>query len=331
MIRNPKALRTRSIKYLAKNIPHIICITGTPVINRPIEFFTTLNMLDPVQFPNYFKYAQEFCSPSHNGFGWQYKGASNTEKLHELLTRSFMIRRLKKDVLTQLPPKTRTIIPMEINNRVEYNEARDDLIQYLSRTEGSDAAEKASMAETLVKFSKLKQLSIKGKLDLCIEWIENFIQEQKLVVFCVHHNTIDALIEKFEDIAVKLDGRDSQNQRQKAIDSFQNDENIKLFIGNIKAAGVGITLTAASSAAFLELPWTPGECSQAEDRIHRIGQESSHVDIYYLAGFNTIDEEMAEIIDNKKKTIDAIMDGIDTEEKDLISELIEKYKQEKAT
>lgn len=328
MIKNPKALRTKSVKILAKGIDKVICISGTPITNRPIEFFTTLNLLDPEQFNNYYRFGNQFCGAKHNGFAWEYKGSTNPEKLHQILVDSFMIRRLKKDVLTELPPKTRSVLPMEINNRSEYNKARDDLINYLRQTEGSEAAQKATMAETLVKFNKLKQLSIQGKLKQCIDWIENFIDQEKLVVFCVHHKTIDALMEHFGDKAVRIDGRVSQGKRQKAIDSFQNDDNIRLFVGNIKAAGVGITLTKACNAAFLELEWVPALHDQAEDRIHRISQERDHVNIYYLVGLDTIEEDLTEVIDSKRKVITEIMDGELPEEEAMLTILIEKYKEQ---
>ena len=326
-IKNSKTLRAKAVKYISKGVEKVICISGTPIMNRPGELFTTLNLLDPQQFNNWYRYAKEFCSPTYNGFGWDFKGASNTEKLNNILVNSFMIRRLKKDVLKDLPPKVRSVIPIELKNRTEYDIAENDLIQWIFNTEGKESAHKASMAEALVRFEKLKQLSIKGKLDDCIEWIENIIESEKLVVFCVHHSVIDALKEKFGDIAVKLDGRDNINERQKSVDSFQNDPNVKLFIGNIKAAGMGITLTSATNVAFLECDWVPALHDQAESRCHRIGSTGECINIYYLVGLGTIEEELLQIIDHKRVIISQIMDGDMPEDNSLISELIEKYKE----
>jgi intein/homing endonuclease len=326
-IKNPKANRTRATKYLTKGVDHIIMITGSPILSRPLELFVALNLLNPQMFPNYYRFAQEFCAPEHNGFGFQYKGASNVEKLHEILISSFMIRRLKKDVMEDLPEKLYTMIPFELDNRDEYDRAEKDIIDYIHETEGPENAHKATMAETLVKFEKLKQLSVKGKMRQVIEWVEDFLEtDEKLILFATHHQTIDTLMDKFGTVGVKLDGRDSLKQKQEAVDKFQNDKTIKLFCGNIEAAGMGLTLTAASHVGFIEQSWVPAKMDQAIDRAHRIGQKADCVNVYYLLGLNTIDETMAEIIDQKRKVITAIMDGGSPDNESLLTLLIDKYK-----
>ena len=145
------------------------------------------------------------------------------------------------------------------------------------------------------------------------------------MVFAVHKFVIDALMQEFGKAAVKIDGSVSGANRQLAVDKFQNDPKTRLFVGNIKAAGVGITLTAASNVVFLELPWTPGELAQAEDRCHRIGQKDT-VNVYYLLAQNTIEEKIASLLDSKRKVLDAVLDGEETESASLISELINNYK-----
>jgi len=131
-------------------------------------------------------------------------------------------------------------------------------------------------------------------------------------------------MEKFGKVAVKIDGSVTGINRQKAVDGFQNNTRIRLFIGNIQAAGIGITLTASSNVAFLELPWTPGELDQAEDRCHRIGQRSS-VNIHYLLAINTIEEKIAKLLDSKRRVLDAVLDGKETDVKSLLAELIKSY------
>jgi SNF2 family DNA or RNA helicase len=323
-IKNPKAMRTKVVKKISRRINKIICLSGTPITNRPIEFFTTLNMLNHQLFPNWFHFGMEFCGGDmENGF----KGHSNTDKLHKILEDAFMIRRLKKDVLKELPPKQRTVIPLEINNRREYNKAENDIVQYLYETEGQEIAQKAIFAEVLVKFERLKQLTIEGKRIQIFNWIDNFLESgEKLILFAVHHSTIDMIIEKYPEITVKLDGRNSPKQKQNAVDEFQTNPEIKLFMGNINAAGVGINLTASSNVALLELPWVPALCDQAEDRAHRIGQTSDSVNIYYLLGNNTIEERMAEIIDSKREVISAIMDGELPEQENMLITLMNYYR-----
>ncbi len=328
-IKNVKAERTKAVKEICKSVPHIIAISGTPIVNRPIEFYTTLSLIAPQLFNNQYRYAQEFCGAEFNGFGWDYKGSTNTDKLHEILKKSFMIRRLKKDVLKELPQKVRSIIPIELDKIQEYKKAEKDFISWIIENDGDEGkAERAGNAEAIAKINYLKQLVTQYKMNKLIDWIEDFIeQREKLVVFCVHHKVIDALIQKFLLMAVKLDGRDSQQNRQIAIDRFQNDESCRLFIGNIQAAGVGITLTAASCTAFVELGWTPGEHDQAEARVDRIGQEADSVNAYYLIGVNTIEEEIAKLIDEKRKILDAVLDGEVTKEEGMISELLKRYKE----
>jgi SNF2 family DNA or RNA helicase len=246
-------------------------------------------------------------------------------ELHEKLTKTIMIRRLKKDVLPELPDKQYSSIPMEISNWTMYLEAQDDFIKFIRETKGLDAARKVSNAEQLTKIEALKQLAVAGKLKQAITWIEDMLDSgEKLVVFAVHKDVIDTLMEKFGDKAVKIDGSVSSINRDKAVEAFQNDEKVRLFVGNIKAAGVGLTLTAASNVAFLELPWTSSHLSQAEDRCHRIGQKNS-VNVYYLLAAGTIEEEIARLLDKKRKILDSVLDGKETEDESLLLSLMHKY------
>lgn len=325
--KNLKAKRTKAVRDICKGVKYVIALSGTPIVNRPIEFYNILSLLSPQMFPSFQRYAQEFCNPVWNGFGMDYKGASNTEKLNDVLKKSFMIRRLKKDVLRDLPPKVRTVVPLEISNRSEYDAAAEDLVAWLESIGEDNKAERASRAEAITRVNVLKQMVAKGKMDSAIQWIDDFTQDEKLVVFCVHHATIDTLMERFGDRAVKLDGRDPAEARQYAIDEFQNNADIKLFVGNIKAAGVGITLTAASCTAFVELGWTSSDHIQAEDRVHRIGQEGDSVSCYYLIGADTIEEDIVKLIQKKHKVISEILDGgmIESEDK-LFDEFLEGLK-----
>lgn len=325
-IKDPSAQRTKAIQELCANIPHIICLSGTPITNRPIEFFPTLNLINPYLFPNRFKFALKYCDARKNRFGWDMSGASNLEELNQILVKTIMIRRKKEDVLTELPPKTRTSIPLEIDNKREYQEIESDVIQWIMNNEGSEAAAKATRAEYIVQLEKLKQASAKGKLKSTIAWIENFIDSgEKLIIFCTHKAILDTLQEKFPTISVRLDGSTSQKEREIAVNKFQTDKNCKLFIGNIKAAGVGITLTAASNIAFLEFDWTPGNHLQAEDRAHRIGQREN-VFVYYLTGKDTIDEKLAQILKRKSEILGQILDGVSPDKNDMFNEVLDGLK-----
>ena len=144
----------------------------------------------------------------------------------------------------------------------------------------------------------------------CIDWIKQYLEtENKLVVFATHKQTTQAIISAFPEISVRLEGGMDGNEKQKSVDRFQNDKRTRLFVGNIKAAGVGLTLTASSNTCFVELGWTPGEHDQAEDRVHRIGQKADSVNAYYLIADGTIENQIIELLDKKRKVLADILDG----------------------
>lgn len=320
-----KAKRTKAVKMLSKGIPKVIALSGTPIENKPIELYNAISIIKPDLFPKQWHFIQHYCNPKYNGFGWNYNGASNITELHDILTTTIMIRRKKADVLKDLPDKIRSFIPMELCNSKEYYKAESDFIDWIKETKGKEAAKKASNAEAFSSIEALKQLAVKGKLQQAKEWIHDFLEsDRKLVVFATHHFVIDELTKEFGDISVHVDGRVPLNIRQKAVDMFQTTNEVRLFIGNIEAAGVGLTLTAASDVAFLQLPWTPGKLEQATDRVHRIGQKDS-VNVYYLLANNTIEERIAKLLDNKRKVLDGVLDGKDTEQDSLLSELMKQY------
>jgi SWI/SNF-related matrix-associated actin-dependent regulator 1 of chromatin subfamily A len=324
-IKNNKAIRTKAVKILCKGVDHVMILTGTPIESRPAELYNAINLIDSGLFPNRWHFLQKYCNPKYNGFGWNFNGSTNSEELHRILVDTIMIRRKKSDVLKDLPDKTRTVVPIELINKDEYYSAEDDFISYLKRTKGIAAAEKASNAEAFASIEGLKQLAVKGKLSHSIDWIKDFLElEEKLVVFATHKFAIEALISEFSAIAVKVDGSVSSPLRQQAVDKFQNDPKVRLFIGNIQAAGIGITLTASSNVAFLEYPWNPSQLDQAEDRVHRIGQKDA-VNIYYLLSMNTIEERIVNLLDSKRKVIDAILDGVETDQSSLLGELLKEY------
>lgn len=305
-----------------------ICMSGTPITSRPQQFFTTLNLVNDEVFYSEWGYLQRYCGPKYNGFGYTYTGATNIDELNYKL-QNCMLRQKIEDVLPDLPNKMRVIVPMDLSSAVmkEYQEAEADLIDWVWKTEGPEKAEKIANSVHIVRFEKLKQLAFKAKVDSAIQWIKDYLEvEDKLVVFCTHTEALNIIVEAFKEKTVYIDGSVSQNKRQEAIDKFQTDDTIKLFVGNIKAAGVGITLTAAHATATLEFGWTPGEHDQAESRVHRIGQKSDKVLAYYLLASGTIDEEIAEVLDQKRTIITKIVDGEDVQDEALLKHLINKYK-----
>lgn len=323
-IKNYKAKRTQLVQSLMSGIPHRILLTGTPILNKPSELFTQINIVDPHMFYNFFKYAERYCNARKTAYGLDTSGSSNIPELNDRI-KTFTIRRLKNQVLTELPDKIRTTIEFDLDNRQDYFWAEKNINTWIRVNKGQIAADKALNAEMLVKVENLKQLSVKGKLSGIFDWIDDFMESgEKLVIFATHTDIIQTIIKRYPNESVFLTGECSADARQRAIDNFQTNPNIKLFVGNIQAAGVGITLTAASNVAFIELGWTPSVMSQAEDRCHRIGQKSA-VNIYYLLGKDTIDKKIAEILMDKSTVIDAIIDGKEAPELNIMKNLVNHF------
>lgn len=309
-IKNSAAQRTKALKRLAKVIPCKIPMSGTPIENRPMEIFNALNMIDPQRFSSMFEFGKKYCAGKHNGYGWDFTGASNLYELHNILKENhLMIRRLKKDVLPELPEKTLSYMPMELNNYKEYRQAHNSLIEYLTETKGKEAAIKASKAEQLAQIEVLKSIAAKGKLDDCIEIVRDVIDSgKKIAVFANHTFVIEAFMQAFPNIAVKIDGSVPTDKRHEIATRFQTDDTVRLFVGNIKAAAEGITLTAADTMMVVELPWTPGKLKQVIDRLVRIGQTRGvMVMLPIVAG--TIEEKIAKLLQTKEQFALTLIDG----------------------
>lgn len=322
-MKNPKAKRTMAILDMGKGIANKIALSGTPIESRPIEFFTTLQLVAPKLFPNYWTYGTRYCGGVQNGFGVKFNGASNTQELNDILTENCMIRRRKADVLTELPPKQRQVIPVQIDMR-QYGDMEKSLVSFLQKSKGVMTAQ--DQANVLAQIERCKQAAVLGKLKQAQEFIENYLETgKKLVVFATHTFTLDALEGAFLGHCVRIDGSTAMSKREAIVNKFQTDKNTTLFLGNIKAAGVGLTLTTASDTLTLELGWTPGEHEQAEDRVHRIGQQADSVMAYYMIAKDTIEQKIMELLDEKRKILSQVLDGREVSQSSLLSELIKQY------
>jgi SWI/SNF-related matrix-associated actin-dependent regulator 1 of chromatin subfamily A len=317
-VSSDKAMRTKAFVRVAKEIPHKIFLSGTPIKNYPSEFFTVLNLVAPILFPNRWRYLHQFCDPKYNGFGWTFKGATNQEELREAVA-PVMIRREKVEVLKDLPPKLKSVVPLECSpvEMETYLDASEKFKQWVR----NNIAKRGLEAQNQVE--RLKQLAYLAKRNSVLRWIRDFLSTgQKLVVFGIHLNVLDDVEREFRDHCVRIDGSTPSEERQKRINKFQYDPSTKLFVGQIVAAGVGITLTAASSVALLELPWTNADIDQAADRCHRIGQTQC-VNVYYLVADGTVENNIIKLLDRKKEVITKIVDGRDAREEDLLGTLLE--------
>lgn len=309
--------RSKAAMELAQNIPHRIGLTGTIAENRPSDLWSPLQIIDQAHYPTrrFFSWHLRFCD-GHKIFAgldknrkpkmvWDFSGASNIEELRESLEQ-IMLRRTKDDMMPELPTIRRQTLIVPISNRREYNKASKEFLAWIAEQNGPDAAEKAARAEELTKRSHLRRLAIEGKMAACMEWIDNFLLSgEKLIVFAVHKTVIAALMERYGDIAVKIDGSVIGKAKHATEQRFQTDPTIKLFVGNIHAAGVGITLTAASDVLFVELDQVPERHNQAECRAHRYTQKRP-VNITYAIADNTIDAAIADMLTKKQIVLNQI-------------------------
>ena len=324
-VKDNNAARTKAIKKLAKSCEHVIGLSGTPIINRPIEFYNAIQMINPHVFPGWRYYATKFCAGYEGQWGWDVSGSSNTELLHKIMTSTIMLRRKKADVLSDLPAKQRSVVPLEIDNRSDYTAAESDIIGWIAKNFGDRAAEKASYAEALVEFEKLKQLAVHGKMKAVIEWISDFLlSDEKLIVFADHKFVVDTLMDAFSSIAVKIDGSTPVKNRMAVVDAFQNDPTVRLFVGT-KAAKEGLTLTAASNVAFAELYWETGSHDQAEDRCYGRLSDCHGANAWYLIAQDTVEEKIAELLDHKRKVLSSVLDGETVEDESLLLNLLENF------
>ena len=311
-LKERKAKRTKAAILLGKTAKFVIGLSGTPIINRPIEFFNMLNLIEPKQFTSWFKFGLRYCNGEHNGYGWQFNGTSNTKELQSLI-QPYIIRRRKEDVLTELPSKRREVLYIEMpgNIRADYIAAETDIMSTVRIVQNNqeDTANDVHN-NALAKLGILRHLVGLAKAEVAQDYIKNFIQDgEKLLVFGHHHDVLDLLEEflKKEEIGYeRVDGTTATKLRQPAVDSFQTDKSKMVFLTST-AMGMGVTLTAASNALFVERQWSPATEEQMEDRIHRIGQEKGVI-IWYMQLESTIDEKMATLVDNKRELLSTLLD-----------------------
>lgn len=290
----------------------VIELTGTPVVNRPKDLIPQLAILNRMDdFGGYKSFVNRYCSGQRE--------ASNLKELNYNLWRNCMFRREKSLVLTDLPDKIRQVNTCEITNRKEYMDAERDLIMYLQKYKDADDEKitKAMRSEVMVKIGVLRNVSARGKVRDVVEFVKDFRENgKKIILFCSLHEVVDQLKYYFPT-AVSVTGRDSPDEKQRAVDAFQNNPRADIIICSIKAAGVGLTLTASSNVAFVEFPWTYADCCQCEDRAHRIGQKDS-VTCYYFLGRRTIDEKVYRIIQEKKNIANAVTGSTEDIEENIV-------------
>ncbi|HEX6715377.1 MAG TPA: DEAD/DEAH box helicase [Thermoleophilaceae bacterium] len=318
-VKNPKANRTKAAIDLSARLPEDalrLALTGTPLVNRPRELVPQLRALGRLG---------DFGSGA--SFERRFDGQVARERLHWHLRSTCYVRRRKDEVLTQLPPKRRITVPVPLANEHEYRHLEEDLVDWLRQevVDPNQLAEKidsALRAEALVKLNALRHVAARGKLHAAIEWVKTFLESgERLVVFAHHRDIQGELVHMFPR-AARILGSDSVEERQRNVELFQKKRGgASLCICSLEAASHGFTLTASANVAFLELGWTPAKHDQAEDRVHRIGQDR-HVTAWYLLAADTIDERIAALIDYKRAVVGSVTDGSAGSEATVIDRLL---------
>lgn len=311
-----KSSKTQQSKYvegICKGKRWVFALTGTPVVNNNTDLIQQLKILERLDdFGGYKSFVRRYCDGP--------KQSSNLRELNYRLWSCCFFRREKSKVLTQLPDKTRQYVTCDITNRKEYEDAENNVIEYLRKYQNAsdDRVARALRGEVMVRMNILKQIAAKGKIKAVSEFIHDIIDGgEKLIMFAYLRDVVDALKKEFPD-AVTVTGSDNIAQKQNAVDRFQNDPSCKLIILNYKSGGTGLTLTAASRVGFIEFPWTYSDCEQAEDRAHRNGQKNA-VNCYYFLGEKTIDRYMYSVIQTKKNIANEVTGTTTQIEEDMVN------------
>ena len=317
-IQNKQAQRTKLINDIAKASERLWLLTGTPITSRPINYYNLLNLIDCPVALNWMAYVKRYCSGFQFRAGkrrvWNVSGASNLEELRDR-TSNLILRRLKENVL-DLPDKIITPVYLRLKSK-EYESLMGEYYQWFDKSGEAD-----SLTLQFTKLTKVRQVIAEEKVSSTIELCENIIEQgKKVIVFTNFTKTLEMILEHFGKSAVRLDGSMSQKDRQDSVDRFQNDENVMVFVGNIKAAGTGITLTAGEAVIMNDLSFLPSDHSQAEDRAYRYGQKNN-VLVYYPIFDNTVEGIIYDILKKKKEIFQTVM-GDNIANGDYVEEILQ--------
>jgi SWI/SNF-related matrix-associated actin-dependent regulator 1 of chromatin subfamily A len=272
--------------------------------SRPMDYFNLLNLIESPVAKNWMAYAIRYCSGYQFNVGgrkvWNVTGSSNLEELRDR-TVGLVLRRLKENVL-DLPEKIITPVYLRLKSKA-YEEVMGEYYDWYDK----NPEESKSLTVQFTKLTKVRQIIADEKINETIELAENIIeQDKKVIIFCNFTDSLNKICQHFGKSAVKVDGSMSKAERQHSVDSFQENEKVKVFVGNIKAAGVGLTLTAGEAVIMNDLSFLPSDHAQAEDRAYRYGQKNN-VLVYYPIFENTIEGIIYDILNNKKQVIATVM------------------------
>ena len=319
-IKNATAQRTKLINDIAKRVDRLWLLTGTPMTSRPMDYYNLLNLIESPVAKNWMAYAIRYCNGYQFNVGgrkvWNVTGSSNLEELRDRTT-GLVLRRLKENVL-DLPEKIITPVYLRLKSKA-YEEVMGEYYDWYDK----NPDESKSLTVQFTKLTKVRQIIADEKINETIEIAENIIEQgKKVIIFCNFTDSLNKICQHFGKSAVKVDGSMTKPERQHSVDSFQESDKVKVFVGNIKAAGVGLTLTAGEAVIMNDLSFLPSDHAQAEDRAYRYGQKNN-VLVYYPIFENTIEGIIYDILNNKKQVIATVM-GDNQNTADVAEEILKR-------
>jgi SWI/SNF-related matrix-associated actin-dependent regulator 1 of chromatin subfamily A len=320
-VSNGTAARTKLVNSFTKKCERVWLLTGTPMTNRPMNYFNLLSIIESPTAQNWMAYAIRYCGGYQFTAGkrkiWNVAGATNLEELRDRTSRQ-VLRRLKTDVL-DLPDKIITPVYLRLKSKL-YEGLMGEYYDWYNK----NPDESTSLTVQFSKLMKVRQVIAEEKIKDTIELAENILEQgKKVIIFTNFTETLNRIADHFGKQAVRLDGSTGKPQRQYAVDQFQENEKITVFVGNVKAAGVGITLTAAEAVIINDLSFVPGDLAQAEDRAYRYGQKNS-VSVYYPIFENSIEGIIYDMVNEKKQNIGTVMGDNLEESGDFIANIMNK-------
>lgn len=308
-IKEASSQRTKVVVGICKAARRVLLLSGTPAVNRAAELYTQLEALLPAEMPSFAQFAERFCYKQTQNFGGRrtikWIGVQRPAELHCLLN-TVMKRRLKHQVLQQLPEKRRMRVPLD-PEKMSQEKLRD--VERRTRQMGNvDFNSGKALGDT----AQLFRDTAEAKLAAVLDYVEHLLSlETKFLIFGHHRLVLDALEEKLKRAKfgyIRIDGQTGASERPKLVSRFQEDESVRVAVLSITAAGTGLTLTAAQTVVFAELYWVPGQMHQAEDRAHRIGQRDC-VSVHYLIAKDTLDEVLYRTLEKKTVSTTRILNG----------------------
>ncbi|KAL1267382.1 hypothetical protein QQF64_032745 [Cirrhinus molitorella] len=303
-LKNMKTARCRAALPLLKTAKRVILLSGTPAMSRPAELYTQILAVRPSLFPRFHDFGTRYCDANQLPWGWDYSGSSNLGELKLLLEESLMLRRLKSEVLSQLPAKQRKVVTVTtdgINSRTKA--ALNAAAKQLAKGYHNKSQEKEAL---LVFFNHTAEAKIRAIMEYISDMLE--CGREKFLVFAHHKLVLDSITKELGEKGIsyiRIDGSTASAERQQLCNRFQSSQKSCVAVLSITAANMGLTLHSADLVVFAELFWNPGVLIQAEDRVHRIGQ-TSNVDVHYLVAKGTADDHLWPMIQEKMNVLEQV-------------------------